>query len=146
MAATQIDPAVRVEALIAMTEELTAIFVQENAALTARRPGDLAPLQADKARLAAAYAQSIRAIAADRSLVTGAGDDLMQRLKTITLDFETRASEQRSLLDGARQAAEGVLKAVAVEAGAAGAGPAYNRPQTTVSTTIAAPLAINERA
>ncbi|MEQ8179442.1 MAG: hypothetical protein RIC52_02060 [Amphiplicatus sp.] len=146
MPAAQIDPSIRVETLIAMTEELTAIFVKENTALTARRPGELAPLQADKARLAAAYAQSIRAIAADRGLVAGAGDDLMRRLRTITLDFETRASEQRALLDGARQAAEGVLRAVAAEAGATGRSPAYNRPQTAGDAPTAAPLAINEKA
>lgn len=145
MAAVLIDPAVRVETLIAMTEELTAIFVKENEALAARRPGDLAPLQADKARLAAAYAQSIRAIAADRSLVVGAGDELMQRLRAITLDFETRAGEQRALLDGARLAAEGVLRAVAEEAGAKDAAVGYSGPKTSRPLS-SAPLAVNEKA
>lgn len=140
MTATTMDPSMRVETLIALTEELTAIFCKENAALVARRPGELAPLQADKARLAAAYAQSIRAIAADRSLVAGAGDELMKQLKSITLEFEARATEQRALLDGAQRAAEGVLKAVAEEAGAADAAPSY------APAAQAAPLAVNEKA
>jgi hypothetical protein len=119
------DSATRVKTLIALTEELTAIFARENEALKARRPRDLAPLQSDKARLAAAYAQSIRAIASDRSLIGGASHALMEKLKSITQHFEGRAAEQRALLDGACIAAEGVLRAVADEAAAAASNPAY---------------------
>lgn len=70
MSELALDAAARVKTLIALTEELTAVIIRENAALEARRPQDLAALQPDKARLAAAYAQSIRAVAADRSSVT----------------------------------------------------------------------------
>ena len=142
MNAADISPNARVEALIALTEELAAIFAKENAALSQRRPVEIYPLQADKARLAAAYAQSIRSIAADRSLVAGAGDSLMQRLKAITLDFEARAGEQRALIDGARRAAEGVLRAVAEEAAAAGSTPAYGAKDAARPVA----LAINEDA
>lgn len=138
-----LDATTRVRTLIALTEELSAIFAKENAALRARRPRDIAPLQTDKARLAAAYAQSIRSVAADRSVVSGAGDALMEQLRTLTKDFETRAAEQRLLLDSARFAAEGVLKAVADEAGAAKESPAYGGP---TGAATAAPIAVNEEA
>jgi len=39
MTALQLDAAQRVKTLIALTEELTAIFERENEALRTRRPG-----------------------------------------------------------------------------------------------------------
>jgi len=117
MTDTALDATTRVKTLIALTEELTSIIIQENELLTERRPQAIAPFQNDKARLAAAYAQSIREIAIDRMSVAGASDTLMSKLRDLTKTFEHRAAEQRALLDGARQAAEGVLKAVASEAG-----------------------------
>lgn len=145
MASIHMDAALRVKTLIALTEELTAIFDVENASLAARRPREIAPLQEDKARLAAAYAQSIREIAADRSLVNGAGDGLMEKLKSITQVFEKRASEQRALLGGARTVAEGVLKAVADEAGSALASPAYGSNEKAAAVKAAA-IAVNQQA
>ncbi|MGE0408842.1 MAG: hypothetical protein AB7P23_06215 [Amphiplicatus sp.] len=144
MTAIPMDSTSRVRTLIALTEELAAIFSSENAALLARRPSELAPLQVDKARLAAAYAQSIREIAADRSLVDGAGDLLLENLKSVTQLFEKRAVEQRVLLDGARLASEGVMRAVAAEAGAAAKGPAYRRDDAAPKG--AAPIAFDEKA
>jgi hypothetical protein len=112
------DPAFRVKTLIALTEELTSIISRENALLAERRPQAILPLQDDKARLAAAYAQSIRQIAMDRTSISGAGAALIEELKSITRAFEERATEQRALLDGARRASEGVMRAVAAEAAA----------------------------
>lgn len=146
MASIQMDAALRVKTLIALTEELTAIFDVENASLAARRPREIAPLQEDKARLAAAYAQSIRDIASDRSLVNGAGDALMEKLKSITQVFEKRASEQRALLDGARFVAEGVLKAVADEANSRVASPVYGGSKEMAAAGKATAIAFNEQA
>jgi len=147
MTSIHMDAATRVRTLIALTEELASIITDENAALTARRPADIAPLQADKARLAAAYAQSIRDIAADRSLVDGAGDTLLEALKSVTKVFEKRALEQGALLNGARLAAEGVMRAVAAEAATVAADPAYS-PQNdkTAARGQAAAVAVNEEA
>lgn len=120
MTAVALDAATRVKTLIALTEELTAIISRENDLLAARRPQEISALQPDKARLAAAYAQSIRHVAADRSSVAGAGDGLIDQLREITKTFEARAQRQRALLDGARAASESVLRAVAEEAGKTG--------------------------
>jgi len=117
MTAAAIDAATRVKTLIALTEELTAIISRENDLLAARRPQEISALQPDKARLAAAYAQSIRHVAADRSSVAGVGESLIDQLREITKTFEARALRQRALLDGARAASESVLRAVAEEAG-----------------------------
>ena len=91
----------RVRALIELTESLALIFEEENLALAERRPDDLAPLQAEKARLAAAYAQSVRAVAANRASVAGVDAALLARLRAATESFEARAARQRGLLDRA---------------------------------------------
>ena len=134
------DAAARVKALIDLTEELTAIVTRENELLATRRPAELAPLQADKARLAAAYAQSIRAVAADRLQMAGAGPDLIEQLKELTRTFETRAQRQRALLDGARVAGESVVRAIASET--ASRSDQYGAARTDRS----APLVLNEKA
>lgn len=114
---TDIDPEIRVKTLIALTEELSAIIARENDLLATRRPADLSSLQPDKARLAAAYAQSIRHIAANRSSLAQADDGLIEKLRELTRTFEEHATHQRALLDGARAAGESVLRAIAAEAG-----------------------------
>lgn len=141
MTAAVIDATTRVKTLIALTEELTTIIVRENELLEARRPGEISALQPDKARLAAAYAQSIRHVAADRSSVAGAGDGLIDKLREITKTFEARAQHQRALLDGARSVSESVLKAVAEEAGKTNA-PGYGQPRAA----NAAPLVLDSKA
>ncbi len=90
-----------VRALISLTEDLARIFEEENLALANDRPDDLAPLQGEKARLAAAYAQSIRAVAADRAGVASVEASLLSRLRDATEGFEARAARQKTLLERA---------------------------------------------
>lgn len=144
MTTFEIDATTRVKTLIALTEELSAIFDRENDALKQRRPKAIAPMQADKARLAAAYAQSIRDVAADRGLVAGVGDALMEKLRELTSAFERRALEQRALLSGAAAASEAVLKAVADAAASDEASPAYAPGEKPFGATAA--ISVDERA
>ena len=133
----------QIQSLIEVTESLNAIFGQENQLLKEQRPLEITPLQAEKARLAAIYAQSIKDIAADRSRMNSADHALLTKLREITKSFEERAAAQRALLDGARKAAEGIVKAVAEEAAAddrSSYGDAH-RPNTNV-----APISIDESA
>ncbi|MEZ5922211.1 MAG: hypothetical protein R3C60_12795 [Parvularculaceae bacterium] len=141
MTSEAIDPTMRVKMLIALTEELTEIISRENMLLRAQRPSEIAPLQADKARLAAAYAQSIRQVAADRTAVTGAGAALIEELRSLTKIFEERADQQRALLDGARAAGETVIRAIAEEAGGK-SGEKYGG----AAKAAAAPIVVNENA
>ncbi len=143
------DPALRVRALIALTEELGAIIEQENSHLRARRPRDLSPLQADKARLAAAYAEAIREVACDRAAIGAAGEALLTKLREITREFETRAGEQRALLETAMETGEGVMRAIAAEV-AANAAPSYGAgeklPGDPGAGAAWGPLSVDERA
>ena len=134
----------RVQSLIELTQSLSDIFQQENTLLTDRRPREIEPLQAEKARLAAAYAQTIRDIAANRAIVEGAGGALLSELRAITKTFEARAAKQRALLTGAATATEGVVKAVAAEAADAKESAAYSaKPKTAPG---AAPISVDENA
>lgn len=100
MALVAMNAEMRVRTLIALTEELTAIFAQENAAITAGRPEDAAPLRDDKFRLAAAYQDSIRRIAADRAVLDGASEPLLEKLRATTSAFERHVVEQHNLMSG----------------------------------------------
>ena len=140
MSEAALDAITRVKTLIALTEELTEIITEENALLEARRPRELAALQPDKARLAAAYAQSIRQVAADRACVSGAGDGLIEQLRELTKTFEARAQHQRALITGARAASESVMKAIAEEA-AKSSEPGYGAKRAG-----AAPLILDSKA
>lgn len=109
----------RVRALIDLTEALNDLVARENDILATRRPRDLQPLQAEKARLAGAYAGAIRDIARDRSAVAGAAGPLVEKLRALTKTFEGCALRQQALLAGATKAGEGLVRAVAEEAGRA---------------------------
>lgn len=141
MTMSTIDAATRVQTLIALTEELSAIIAEENALLSARRPRELSALQPDKARLAAAYAQSIRQIAADRGSVAGAGASLIEELRRLTKTFEERAERQRALLGAARAASESVVRAIADEAARTDE-PGYGG----APAPRAAPIVVDDRA
>lgn len=109
----------RVRALIDLTESLNDLVLRENDILSTRRPRDLQSLQAEKARLAGAYASAIRDIARDRASVAGAAGPLIEKLRELTKTFEGCALRQQALLEGATKAGEGLVRAVAEEAGRA---------------------------
>lgn len=137
------DAVERIKSLIEITESLSNIFVEENHLLSTQRSAAIAPLQEEKARLAAAYAQAIRDIAASRSIVDGTDAGLLAKLRSITKTFEQRAADQHALLEGVRQAAEGVVKAVAEEAASTRAQISYG---DDASPAELAPIILDESA
>ncbi|MEO1251089.1 MAG: hypothetical protein AAFW81_01930 [Pseudomonadota bacterium] len=143
MSDAAIDAETRVRELMIITRDLSAIFAKENELLETRRPREIAPLQTEKARLAAAYAQAIRDAAKNRAAFSAAEPGLLSELRDITAGFEERAARQRALLDGARQASEGVVKAIAEEAAAQNPDGAYS---SYPKSADAAPVSINENA
>lgn len=113
--AAALSPTERVERLIDLTERLGGVIGKENELITTRRAREIAPYQAEKTRLAAAYAEEIRAIAADRNRYRGASERLIAKLKQLTREFEDKAAHQRALIDGVKRVSEGLIKAVAEE-------------------------------
>lgn len=138
----------RVQSLITLTEALSDIFSKENEILVARRPSEIEQYQVEKARLAAAYAQSIRDVARNRALVDKAEPELLQELREITQTFEERAQHQRALLDGAGKAASGVVNAISEELNAREKNGGAYKPSATPSQNnpAAAPICVNENA
>ncbi|MGF1545643.1 MAG: hypothetical protein ACFB00_14310 [Parvularculaceae bacterium] len=84
---SDVEVAEPIRALIDLTTELTDVIERENELLRARRPREIAPLQADKARLAATYATAIRAIADDRSALSALAPTLIDELRAYTVKF-----------------------------------------------------------
>lgn len=103
----------RIHDLIEMTQALSNIFTKENALLSSQRVSAIAPLQAEKSRLAVAYATAIREMAQDRHLAGGVDDQLLETLRELTARFNALANDQRNLLTGVAGAHEGVVQAVA---------------------------------
>ncbi len=96
-----VEAASRIKSLIALTQSLSDVFAQENLLIADGHFGELEPLQAEKAHLAADYAQLIRSIAANRALIDGADATLLEELRSMTATFEARAARQKKLLDTA---------------------------------------------
>ncbi len=102
----------RVQTLLELTESLSQIFEQENLALAQSRADDITSLQQEKARLAAAYAQSIQLVAADRTSITEVDPVLLARLRVATEEFNARAARQKGLLDRAGGQAAKLAEAI----------------------------------
>jgi hypothetical protein len=90
-----------VRSLISVTEALNEIIGKENEAIANGRADDIAPYQAEKARLAASHARSIQALAADRSAYRDVDATLLSDLRVLTATFEAQVSHQYLLLNGA---------------------------------------------
>ncbi len=123
------NPTDRVEQLILLTDKLSDIITAEVKILEERRPKDLSPLSAEKAKLSSVYAQELRAIAQDRSLIGGVAPDLAERLKAVTKTFQTKVDKEMRLLTRARRITEGAVKAIAEDAAS------RNRPPTGYGPT-----------
>ncbi|MEO0320921.1 MAG: hypothetical protein AAF199_08535, partial [Pseudomonadota bacterium] len=111
IAQTDIDTA-PIEELIAMTRALTVIFEEENQHLSAGDAGAIANLQAEKNRLAIAYATAIRTLATNRAGASRLDAALMETLRGLTGRFTALANDQRNILRGAQLAHKGLVDAV----------------------------------
>ena len=126
----------RIRDLIETTEALSAIFARENALLRDHQAAAIAPLQAEKSRLAVAYAQAIREIATNRHLVDGVDGQLMETLREMTAQFTAISNDQRNLLTGAAAVREGIVNAVAQAAEAQQSISAYRSGDSGTATII----------
>jgi len=90
-----------VRSLISVTEALNEIIGKENDAIADGRADDVAPYQAEKARLAASHARAIQTLAANRSAYCAVDTSLLSDLRALTAAFEARVSHQSVLLNGA---------------------------------------------
>ncbi|MEO1706566.1 MAG: hypothetical protein AAFR69_02425 [Pseudomonadota bacterium] len=114
--APQDDNVSRIEELIALTGSLTTLFEQENRHLTAGETLNFADLQAEKNRLALAYATAIRSLAESRAKAGALDPNLLEILRGLTARFTALANDQRNILQGTQTAHKGLVEAVVTAA------------------------------
>ncbi len=105
-----------IEHLIDITAQLADIFAKENEFLSSSKASQMGPLQDEKARLANSYAKAIREVAANRHLIENTNGELLSNLRDITARFNSLASRQAALLEGATRVSEGIVGSVLKEA------------------------------
>lgn len=138
------SPAERAEALIRLTDRLTALLDQETACFEARKPHEAVTLQAEKTRLATIYRTETRLAAQDNSRLAGLNETLKTRLRANTTRFETALARNGAAVEALKSLTEGLVKALADEAARQAQAKAGYGPRAA-RTSIGA-LACNETA
>lgn len=90
-----------VRSLISVTEALNDLIGKENEAINSGTIADIEPFQAEKARLAASHARSIKTLASNRAAFCAIDETLLVELRSQTQTFEARIEEQQQLLESA---------------------------------------------
>lgn len=121
-------PADHVDQLIALTERLTAMLVEQTRLFEARRPQEAAALTALSADLANIYRRESARIRANPRLLDGAPSARRARLVEATKAFEEALARHGRSVHAAMTITEGLVRAIANEvvrnrAPAAGYGP-----------------------
>lgn len=105
----------RIAGIIAVLNRLSEIVTQETALLQHRRPQALNESNAEKERLAATYAQELRAIKANPGLIKSASDAEKEALKTTMANFREIMDEHARRLIVVKSVTESMVQAVAEE-------------------------------
>ena len=143
------DPApeleLQLEAMLALTEQLTGLLAGQARAFEQHRPQDVAPGLPEVARLANLYRAGAAAVRAQPAVLADAEPALRRRLLAATEAFETALDRQGRALAASKTVTEGLVKAVAEEiATRRGVGQPYGpgAPRRAAATAIT----LNQRA
>lgn len=105
----------RAEQLVLVTTRLTALIQEETRRIEAREP-PLGGAEADeKTRLANAYRLELTRIKHDKSLIEGAGDDLLGQLRSTTEALNAALAAHEISLSAVKLVSEGLVQAMAGE-------------------------------
>lgn len=104
-----------VNRLILHTEDLTRIIRQEISILEARRPAEIAPLQAEKARLSSAYEEEYGVLKRNRNLLGEKESPLRLRLREVTEIFNGELVRLGHILLRMKSVTEGMVQAISEE-------------------------------
>ena len=104
-----------VRRLIGHTEELTNVIRKEISILEARRPSDIAPLQAEKAQLSTAYEKEFNAVKQNKKLLGDKDSPLRQRLREATEVFNSELVRLGRILLRMKSITEGMVHAIGEE-------------------------------
>lgn len=109
------DPTHRAEQLVAVTERLTALVLEDTRRIDAREP----PLDGaegdEKARLSNAYRLELARIKQDRTLIEGADPAILTRLRATTVSLHEALAGYELALGAVKLVSEGLVHAMADE-------------------------------
>jgi hypothetical protein len=133
-----------IDRVIAITESLTDVIQKENMLLTEHRPRDTAPLQAEKTKLTATYAQELQTLKRQGQAVRQAAPQAVERLRKVTDRFQETLATHVRLVTTLKTVTENVVKAISEEVTRRnnpvqtyGNNAAIRRPAGAVPTSLA---------
>ncbi len=133
--------------MILHTEELTRIIREEIDILEARRPSEIAPLQAEKARLSTIYEEEFAVLKKNQNLLGDKDSPLRIRLRETTEIFNNELVRLGRILLRMKSVTEGMIHAVGEEVARKRQTVRIYSPdaEVTVSeSTKPVPIALNE--
>lgn len=143
-AAGDLPPAVLMDRMLGLAEQLSEVIGQETAFLQASQPLKIVDLQEQKVRLANEYAMDVRAVTLRKDLIDQAPAEKIARLKAAMTRLDDLLKVNEVALGAAKSVSEQLLKSVAnavteKKAPALGYGrnATISRPATGAPTAIA---------
>jgi hypothetical protein len=106
----------RAQALLKLTERLTALIREETRLFKDRRPHDALPLQDEKSQLANIYRAEVARARQEPARFAGAPAQARALLRDATKAFHAALEENGHVVNAMRILTEGVVKAIADEA------------------------------
>lgn len=136
----------RVEALVKLTERLTALVADQAKSFEANRPQDAAVHVEEVGRLANMYRHESSRVRGNPALVAGAPLTVRTRLLRATEAFDAVLARQERAVSAAKVVTEGLVRALAEEvASQRNKGMTYGAGAQT-STAAATAITLNQRA
>jgi len=105
----------RAAQMLLITERLTALIAEETRRIDARLPPLDGPDADEKTRLANAYRLELTRIRHDRSLIEGAGDGPLSKLRVATEALHVALAAHETSLNAVKVISEGLVHAIAEE-------------------------------
>lgn len=137
----------RAQQLIALSEQLAEMILEETRLIEARQPLPDGGRDAERNRLVNAYRLEMARIKQDHSLIDGAQAHTIDRLKAATAELQQRLDRYARALEAVRVVSEGLLKAMAEAVAAQSAGPRTYAATGGLEAASAPPaVALNQRA
>jgi hypothetical protein len=110
------NPAERAQALLKLTQRLTALIQEETRLFKAKRPHEALDLQDEKSELANIYRSEVARARQEPNRFSGAPASVKQALRDATRAFHDALDENGHVVKALKTVTEGVVKAIADEA------------------------------
>jgi len=138
----------RTQALLKLTQRLTALIQEETRLFKARRPHEAIELQTEKTELANIYRAEVARARQEPGRFSGAPEQAKALLREATKAFHTALDENGRVVNAMKVLTEGVVKAIADEAArqrhaGSGYGANGNRPSAPTGSFA---MAVNHTA